>query len=465
MLRGVLISRCRTGDKYTNKGVSPLLQLSDIHFSILGLLAECGCVSRPMFDLMGYSYKYLIASIKTLVDTNAVRIYGKGRGRHYALGQSGRKHLAAYNPLRYSPSVLELNKQLSQHPDRAMLRGDAAAMLSLAGYAVHPDDKPPLPAYTPPLPQPPDYQHWRNLTMHTYPAGEDRREYGRRLTAIGAYYDATVVKGLLPTDGDKDKEGVNYSRACGVLMTPDHLLRVFHSRDVALKLKLTGETNFKKLLFSDEVYGGFMPDDREAVLVFGNDFSAARLIIEHHLYGHKVNLPYYVKRNGSKGGYEAMKGTGGELLGPANLGNPAYYLPLDKAGLELLPLFQFPRWTDTLHRNINRRAFDVTDQPKWSYERDGRIFYVLASLNLPQIAHALRTIKNDLTRPFAIACLDWQTPLFSDLLLPYMDRDILVKRMPPDFMDEVANDLPPFAYYYEIPPCYHSGQYRFYRPV
>ena len=422
-----------------------MLQLSDIHFSILGLLAECGCVSRSALDLTDYSYNYLTRNLRALVDASLIRVYGKGQQKHYALTITGRRYMANHNPSRYPDVFMELNRQSTIHHDRAMLRGDAAAMLSLAGYAVHPDDKPPLPAITPPLPQPPDYQHWkslcRNLTMHAYPAGEDRREYGRRLTAIGSYYDATVVKGLLPTDGDKDSEGVNYSRACGVLMTPGCLLRVFHSRDVAMKLKLTGETNFKKLLFSDEVYGGFMPDDREAVLVFGNDFSAARLIVEHHLYGHNIYLPKVVKRSGKKGGYEVMKGSGGELLGPANLGNPAYYLPLDKAGLELLPLFQFPRWADFLHRNINNRAFGVADQPKWSFEQDGRTFYVLASLNLPQIAHALRTIKNDLERPFAIACLDWQIPLFSDLLLPYQDRDILVKRMPPDFMDEVANDL------------------------
>ena len=418
---------------------------SDIHFSILGLLAECGCVSRQTFNLMDYSYNYLTRSLKTLLDTSLVRLYGKGQNKYYTLTNAGRVYMEQHNPTRFCSDIIKLNRQLTKHPERSVLRGDVSAMFLLAGYAVHPDDKPTLPAFTPPLLQPQDYQHWKflcqSVAKHTYPSGTDQRKYSRRLTAIGAYYDAATIKGLLLQNSDKDKEGLNYSRACGVVMTPDCLFRVFHSRDVAMKLKMTGEANFKSLLFSDKVYSGFVPDNRDAVLVFGRDFSAVRLIIEHNLYGHKSNLPYYVKHSNKKGAFETMKGTAGELLSPTNLGTPSYYLPLSTDGLELLPLFQYPHWTDILHQHINRRIFGIENQSKWAYELDGRAVYVLASLNLQQISMAFRTIKDNPERPVAIACLGWQLSLFGDLLLPYKNQDIIIKRLPPDFMDEVATNL------------------------
>ena len=430
-----------------------MTNFSDIHYSILGLLAECGCVSRTTLDLMDYTTNYMNRSLHALIDASLIRIYGKGQGKHYALTADGRNHLTAHNPIRFRKEFMALNRKLTEHHDRAMLCGDAAAMLSFAGYAVHPDDKPPLPAHTPTLPQPPDYQHWkslcRNLTMHTYPAGEDDREYGKRLTAIGSYYDSVLLKNLLLADGNnKDSQGARYSRACGVLMTPDYLLRVFHSRDVAIKLKITGEKNFTKLLTTGLVYSGYLPTGLDGLLVFGNGFSAARLVIEHNLNGDRKDLPYYVRKKGKAGNkkkpeYELLKGTGegGELLRPGDIGNPIFYLPLNSGGLELLPLFQFPGWADVLHRGINRQAFGIADQPMWCFNLDGRMVYVLASLNLTDIDHTLRMIKTKPAQPFAIACLEWQLPLFSDLLMPFKEQDIVVKVMPRDFMEKMTANL------------------------
>lgn len=429
-----------------------MLKFSDIHFSILGLLAVCGFVSRSMLDLMNYSTNYLNRSLRTLLDASLIRIYGKGKNKHYTLTAAGRRFLTAHNPIRFSEAFMALNQQLTKHPDRAMPCGDAAAMLSFAGYAIHPDDKPTLPAHTPALPQHPDHQHRKslchNLTTHSYPDGEDERMYGRRLTAIGSYYDSAHLKRLLDAKGDKDADDIRYSRACGVLMTPDHLLRIFHSRDVAMKLKITGEKKFFKLLESDLVYSGYRPSAKEGVLVFGQGFSTARLVIEHNLNGDTKDLPYYVKKSGKarnrkKPKYELLEGTGkgGELLQPANIGNPTFFLPLDSGGLELLPLFQFPDWADVLHRSINKLAFHLDDEPKWCHEMDGRKIYLLASLNLTWIDHVMRLIKNEPEQAFTIACLHWQTPLFIDLLQPFKTQDIVVKVMESSFMEEVKNKL------------------------
>ena len=54
-----------------------MLKFSDIHFSILTLLAECGFVSRATLDLMDYNYYYLTPSLRTLLGASHIRIHGK----------------------------------------------------------------------------------------------------------------------------------------------------------------------------------------------------------------------------------------------------------------------------------------------------------------------------------------------------------------------------------------------------
>ena len=61
---------------------------------------------------------------------------------------------------------MALNQQLTKHPDRAMLCGDAAVMLSFVGYTVHPTDKTLLPAHTSVPPQHPDHQNRKSLCRH-----------------------------------------------------------------------------------------------------------------------------------------------------------------------------------------------------------------------------------------------------------------------------------------------------------
>lgn len=418
---------------------------SDIHYTILSLLAECGCVSRPTFDLTGYSYHYLTVSLKTLVDTDAIRKYGKGQTKHYALNLAGRQLLTKYNPLRFSPYVMELNKKLSKHPDRARLRGDVAALLSCAGYGVHIDDKLPLPAFTPPQNQP-DHQHivslCRNITRRTYPDAENNRVYAKRLTAIGSYYDSTTIKALFPRESSMDNEGINYARACGVLMTPDCLLRVYHSRDVALKFLKTGENNFRNRLLGDHVFRGFRPAGTDAVLIFGAGFTSASHIIMYSLDGINTRMSLHVKKSEAKQAGK-RKVVAGERLTPSNLGKPSYYLPLDVNGMAMAALFQYPGWEPMLNREIYRQAFGVPDQPGYYHELDERKIYVLASLNMNHIERAIQQISTQ-PNPATIVCLNWQEPLFRELLTPIHGRSIQVLRMPDSFVDEAAGKLNDF---------------------
>jgi len=415
-------------------------QLSDVNYTILQLLAECGWVSQSTLKLTGYSYTYRIRNLKMLLDQQYIRKQGKGKEKSYALATKGRNHLAGFNARRFREEVMTQTKQLSRHPERAVLRGDAAAMLSVAGFSVHMDDKPALPANMPPLPERPALRDWKNLIQNvrlfSYPGEVDEQVYERRLSPFGCYYDATEIKELAGNSG-WDTAGIGYSRACGILVTPSYLLRVYHSRDVAMKIQVTGERNFHNLLLSDLILSGYLPQENDAALVFGKDFTAAEHILGNHLERSNAQTPVYVKR-GKKKGYHAIHGTKGEMLAPANLGNPTFYLPLYKESLGLLRLMHYPLWQNMLIREICREVFQLNNQERWCFETDGCTVYILVSLNLSQIALAMRNIRMSADKKIRIICLDWQEPFFSQMLEPFADHlDIRLTRLSAAYMESI----------------------------
>ena len=409
-------------------------QFTDIHYTILGLLSTCGWVSLPLLELLDYGYTYRTRALKTLLDGQFIRKSGKGRAKAYAISTKGRNLLAAYNPQRFGGGTKGMAKQLARHPERSVQRGDAAAFLSFGGFSAHPNDKPALPAYTPILLDGPEGADWRglyrNTESHSYPNQPDQGVYRRRLTAVNCYYDATAVKELAV-----DSAGVSYSRACGVLLTPSYLLRVYHSRDVAMKFHSTGEHNFQCLLLSPKIFTGYLPEEQNAALVLGTDFTAAQHILEHHLAGHSSRMPLSAKKKGGKG-YTTVKGLAGELVTPTNLGKPAFYLPLCKDSLPLLRLMAYPFWQGFLVREICRGLFPQLDLSHWCIEQDGYTVYILATLNLAQIDLAMRMVQGNSGKKVRIVCLDWQIPLFRQLLEPFAEqRDLWLTKLPAGFLE------------------------------
>jgi len=415
---------------------------SDVHYAVLRLLADCGWVSQSVLALTGYSYPYMVRAVKTLLDRQLIRKQGKGKDKSYALTIMGRNHMAAFNAGRFRGEVMAGARQRARHPERSVLRGDAAAMLALAGFSVNQDDKPCFPAYTPPLPEKPGREDWSGLHLDPipffYPDAADRHPYLRRSAAVGCYYDATNIKELLRCAG-KDGSGVSYSRACGVLMTPDSLFRVYHSRDVAMKFHVTGENNLHSLLLSGLAFRGHIPKQDNAALIFGSDFTAAQHILAGSLNNKNTRMPIYAKNKGQKG-YAEIKGAVGEMLSPTNLGSPAFYLPLRKESLPLLELMRYPRWQEMMLREINCGLFEGDDLTHWTFERDGYEVYVLAALNLAQIDFALRRIKNGAHSKVRIICVDWQEPLLCLLLQSFPHSgEVQITSLPSDYMESMSD--------------------------
>jgi len=395
--------------------------------TVLQLLAECGRVSRRTFDLLPYSYRNTCVYIKKLVDNGSVSLSGVGNSKSYTLLENGRKILSAGAPQRYTSELFELNKLLTRHPDRSRLRGDVAAMMSMAGFAVHPDDKPALPAFTP---QPPDLQYrnlrllYQNYEPHKY--GHDisnRAVYSKLLTPINSYYDSVQLKYLRETAADKD---INYSRACGMLMTPSNLFRVYHSRDVAMRFRKTGEENFSALLASSLT--GYIPDNKSAILVFGLEWLAASSMLDIYLSDKIIVSP-------------KNEDIPGQILGTTNLGNPLFYIPLRRESLELLRLMRFPDWRKSLmyfasmsHANVN--------QTGWSYPHEGRRVFIIADLNLTNIAIVLRGMMKKPREPVTLLCLPWQQEFICNLVQEYggYEANVQFVLLHDSFMDDFINN-------------------------
>ena len=383
-------------------------------------------MSRRTFDMLPYSYRNVCLYIKKLVDGRCVSQSGVGHSKSYILLDGGRKTLSAYNPQRYTSELFAFNKLLIRHADRSRLRGDVAVMMSLAGFAVHPDDKPPLPAFTPPTP---DHQYTGLRTLlhnnkpHEY--GQiipNRAIYTKRLTPVNCYYDSIQLKHMRDAD---NKNGVNYSRACGVLLTPSNLFRVYHSRDVAMRFYTTGEENFSALLGS--AFTGYVPDSRNGILVFGQGWMSATSILDIYLRD-KLIAP--------------TKGSDipGEILGTTNLGNPLFYLPLLIEALELLRLMHFPDWRKSLMYFASTSHADV-NQTAWSYLHEGRRVYIVADSNLTNIAIVLRGMMKNPREPVTLLCLTWQQEFIWNLIQEYGGdkANVQLVILPDSFIADLVN--------------------------
>jgi len=374
--------------------------------------------------MLPYSYRNICVYIKKLVDSGCVSLVGVGNSKSYSLLSGGRKILSAYSPQRYTPELFELNKILARNPSRSRLRGDVAVMLSLAGFAVHPDDKPMLPAFTP---QPPDCQYALRSLYQNYEPQQygqiirGRAIYTKHLTPVNCYYDSIQVKELRPAGA---ANGVNYSRACGVLLTPANLFRVYHSRDVAMRFHKTGEKSYSALLSA--TFTGYLPDDKSGILVFGWDFISASSILGNYLRENVIPRP---------------KRGDGDILGTTNLGNPLFYLPLRSEAIEFLRLMSFPDWRKSLMYFASMSHANIS-QTGWSYQHEGRRVCIFADLNLTNIAGVLRGMMKNPREPVTLICLAWQQEFILNLVQEYSvgKADVRLVSLPDDFINDLINN-------------------------
>ena len=93
-----------------------------------------------------------------------------------------------------------------------------------------------------------------------------------------------------------------------------------------------------------------------------------------------------------------------------------------------------------MYREINRQAFDIPDESRFYYEHGDRKVFILASLNMGNIEWTLNQVRIR-SNPVLIICLEWQEPLFRELLTPICGRDMRVLMTSKSFEGEIAAKL------------------------
>lgn len=337
-----------------------------------------------------------------MVDTSRIRLTGHGADKHYALLAKGKDELNSLNSLRYPRCLFADNNTLLRAPARAMANGDAAVMLSLAGYSLHPHDKPEFPAHTPvPDEDAGRRQIYRNSLEHRYSNAEDCTIYLKRRTPINCYYTSVEIKRYFE---QKNSNGLRYSRACGVLSTPDNILRVFHSRDVALEFKSTGENKLVSLL--PKLFSGYLPPRRQGLLVLGDGFMAAEKIIATEFSPERIKIAKVSKKT---------------YLGTKNLGTPLYYLPVVPDSLPLLRLFQYPSWEGSASSFMAKQLYGSFKERQdifYADGDDGSALFIGLTLNLTAVAGLIRAVR-DKPRSVSLICLNWQKEFYRETLDKY----------------------------------------------
>ncbi|WRS28458.1 hypothetical protein U6B65_04820 [Oscillospiraceae bacterium MB08-C2-2] len=345
-----------------------------------------------MLHLLPYSYVKVNDRLRYMIDDGLIRCTGKGADKHYALLDAGREMLHASNSSRYPRCLFADNNTLLRAPVRAMATGDAAALLHLGEYTVHPTTKPALPAQTPIFEEEIERQLYQNMP---HSSGSIRA------SPVNCYYTSVEIKRYFE---GKNAAGLRYSRACGVLYTPDALLRVFHSRDVALEYKSTGENKLTSLL--PRLFPGYLPPCREALLVLGAGFTAARKILAEEFEPERVRM---------------ARISGRTCLSTRNLGRPLYYLPVQPASLPLLRLLGYPGWLDSVSSFLAGQLYEeytLRQDALYADGDDGTALFIGVPFDLTAFAGLIRLLQNR-PQPVKLLCLDWQTAFYRELMDMY----------------------------------------------
>ena len=366
-------------------GRAPVIQTR-----ILELLATCGCVSRQVFLMLPFTYNKISTTLKSLLDSGAIRISGHGADKHYALLDAGKTMLECSDFSRYPRCLFADNNTLLRVPARAVANGDTAALLSLAGYFIHPSDKPALPVHAT---LPDDDNGWFELYQN-----------GGISSAANCYYTSTAVKRHFRAYSDK---GFQYSRACGILFTPEYILRVFNSRNVALEFRETGERKLCNLI--PRLFSGYVPKRKDALLVFGRGFAAAENILAGDFDAERIRMTKISKRT---------------LMNTQNLGRPMYYRPIRSESLPLTQLMRYPGWEDSMFEYLAKQvyfSYSLRSDAFYASGEDGSLLFIGVELNLTKLARLIRYMRETASHAIKLLCLDWQKDFYEKMLELYTD--------------------------------------------
>jgi hypothetical protein len=434
---------------------------------------------------------------KEVIDDVPSYIYGL----RYGLSEKGREYLRANNEKKYGQDALSMQMSgdyNSRRMYRLSLLSEIRAMSELAGFCVHPHQKPPatvlsghplkraagpaFSAFTTPKPLPArkndidnrnSFQYYETKTKRSRYGYKhyDAKPYVCRTTPIGCVYllpelialadaEAEEVEGLDTKGNETDR--MRYSRLAGLLFTGNGSYRLYCTERTAPRLRPNGERNMKTYLdaWTAHVYGDSLtelitnpdnPDgDPEETPISGMPEVAGSILFGDYTHAAAISV---LEHTFSEFSRKAKGRERGFLNYNLRTIKDTYYMPVIREALPLYSTFIFPHWPTvtkavgieylgTLAERSEAPAPFLVKQYFGDYQADGlmsdgSLLLSLAALHLDAIEQMISALRKEQDR-FTVAAMEWQKPFYDAILeiLPAEDaKRVSVFYMPQSYLE------------------------------
>lgn len=370
------------------------------------------------------------------------------------------------------------------------------AVSELAGFSVHPHEKPPASALSSlPLADRPAFaaftpseisERFRgdecsiyNRTPFRYYDGPERtrysytprdtKEYARRETPVGCLYTLTELPWLAEAEakhqggtlGELDR--LRYSRLSAILFTGHGLYRIYSTERTAPRLRKNGEDSAKIFLmaWADNVYKGslrelqtdgqgnltekFTTERLKGTILFGDDTHQAALSVLKNTWDTEL--------------WNQRGKTFNKIVQNFNLHMipDVYYLPVVRQAIPLYSMMIFPHWPSWV-KIMGREYMDLLaergEAPAIQYERiegddavngtltDGSVLVTLVALRLDAVYHMVSGLSAG--EHYTVVAMEWQRPFFdglAELLTPEEVERLRIHYMPQDYLENFVREL------------------------
>lgn len=422
-------------------------------------------------------------------------------GIRYALLPNGRDILTRLNPIRYggagagqAPAPI-ISNELQIY--RQSLFSEIRAMGELAGFSIHPQQKPditelsflnfetPVRAALSALSVEPGkyvgaenainnqqvFQYYeKDFSTKFYTEQKDLKQYVFHETPIGCIYTSQEIKQLAKLEAEKSRgrgeeiDKLMFSRFSGIFFSGNGPYILYNTEQTALRLRQSGEQSvriytdswaaniYKRSLslIREDGYGNQIEEELPAktrgAILFGDDtFRAALRVVESSLIS---GAQIFQRRMPN-----AIQET--QFFNTVTVPD-IFYLPVCKQAIDMFALMVFPHWqvyvkdlTLNFHEKLSARGempnlvrdFIGEDENAGVLE-DGSYLITMISLHLDVLRQLLSEMPFSRER-YTIAFMDWQKPFYEGMIenLPENIRErIKLMILPSRELEEYVHD-------------------------
>lgn len=395
-------------------------------------------------------------------------------GVRYALLPKGRDFLVQLNPVRYGGAGADqapaptLSNEVQIY--RQSLLSETRAMGELAGFSVHPHQKPditklsfldfetPVRAALSALSVNPQkyvgaenainnqqvFQYYeKNILTKLYSTPKDIKHYVFHETPIGCIYTAQEIKQLAKMEAERsggkgeEIDKLMFSRFSGIFFSGNGPYILYNTEQTALRLRRSGEQSIRMYTDSwaaniykrslsvirDDGYGNQIEEELPAktrgAILFGDDtFRAALRVVENSLIS---SVQLFRKKSPS-----AIQET--QFFNTLTVPD-IFYLPVCKQAVDLFALMGFPHWqvyvkdlTLNYHEKLSAQGKMpglvrdlIGEDENAGLLEDGSYLITMIALHLDILRQLLSEMPFSRDR-YTIAFMEWQKPFYEELL-------------------------------------------------